>query len=72
MYRHLTTATPKIQGELKQNFETALGELREEDPKSATRRLPIAQRNQRIGRTADPKTQALSVAATALATLWGL
>jgi hypothetical protein len=68
----VNASTPELQGELKNNFETALGELREKAPKLAARRLPIVQRNQRVGRTSDPKTQAISVAATALATLWGL
>ncbi len=72
MHKSTTISAPKPHGELKHNFENALGELREENPKSAARHQPIAQRNPWVSRTADPKTQALSIAATALATLWGL
>lgn len=71
MHKQTALSAPK-HGELQHNFENALVELREDNPKSAARRLPILQRNQWVSRTADPKNQALSVAATALATLWGL
>jgi hypothetical protein len=71
MYRHSTTPTPKLQSDLKQNFEAALGELRREDPTAIARLTPIVQRR-RFNGPADRKTQALTVACTALATLWGL
>jgi hypothetical protein len=73
MHRHSTTATPELQRDLKQNFEAALGELRQDDPKIIARRKPIAQR-QRFSQSLslDPKNQALTVASTALSALWGL
>jgi len=76
MHKHSTTATPQLQRDLKQNFEAALGELRTDDPKIVdpkimARRKPIVQR-QRFGQSLDPKNQALTVASTALAALWGL
>jgi hypothetical protein len=71
MHRHSTTSTPELQRDLKQNFEAALGELRQDDPKIIARRKPIVQR-QRFSQSADPKNQALTIASTALATLWGL
>jgi len=76
MHRHSTAATPELQRDLKQNFEAALGELRQDDPKIVdpkiiARRKPIVQR-QRFGLSLDPKNQALIVASTALSALWGL
>jgi hypothetical protein len=86
MHRHSTTATPELQRDLKQNFEAALGELRQDDPKAIdpkiidpkiidpkiiARRKPIVQR-QRFSQPLDPKNQALTVASTALSALWGL
>jgi hypothetical protein len=71
MHRHSTTATPELQRDLKQNFEAALGELRQDDPKTIARRKPIVQR-ERLNQSVDPRNQALTVASTALATLWGL
>ncbi len=76
MHRHSTTATPELQRDLKHNFEAALGELRQDDPKIMNpkiiaRRQPIVQR-QRINQSLDPKNQALKVASTALSALWGL
>jgi hypothetical protein len=71
MHRHSTTSTPELQRDLKQNFETALGELRQDDPKAIARRKPIVQR-QRFSQSLDPKKQALTVASTALSALWGL
>jgi hypothetical protein len=73
MHRHSTTATPELQRDLKQNFEAALGELRQDDPKISARRKPIVQR-QRFSQSLslDPKNQALTVASTALSALWGL
>ena len=62
-------SAPKLQGELKHNFEAALEELHEDDPKAVTRHMPIVQR--RTNRP-DSRTRALTVAATSLATLWGL
>ena len=64
-------SAPKLQGELKHNFEAALEELHEDDRKAVIRHMPIVQRNRGTNR-ADPKTRALTVAATSLATLWGL
>jgi hypothetical protein len=60
-----------LQRDLKQNFEAALGELRQDDHKVIARRKPIVQR-QRFNHSVDPKNQALTVASTALAALWGL
>jgi len=78
MHTHSTTATPELQRDLKQNFEAALGELRQDDPKIIdpkiiARRKPIVQR-QRFSQSLslDPKNQALRVASTALSALWGL
>jgi hypothetical protein len=76
MHRHSTTATPELQRDLKQNFEAALGELRQDDPKVIdpkiiARRKPIVQR-QRFSQSLDPRNQALTVASTALSALWGL
>jgi hypothetical protein len=71
MCTQFTTASPKLQGNLKRNFEAALVELHEEDPKASARHTPIVQRQQ-FKSCADPKKQALSVAAAALAALWGL
>ena len=71
MHPHSRTATPESQRDLKQNFEAALGELRTNDPKAIARRKPIVQR-QRFNQSVDPKNQALTVASTALAALWGL
>jgi hypothetical protein len=71
MHRHSTTATPELQRDLKQNFEAALGELRQDDPKIIARRKPIVQR-QRFSQSLDPKNQALTVASTALSALWGV
>jgi hypothetical protein len=76
MHRHSTTATPELQRDLKQNFEAALGELGQDDPKIIdpkiiARRKPIVQR-QRFSQSLDPKNQALTVASTALSALWGL
>jgi hypothetical protein len=75
MHRDSTTATPELQRDLKQNFEAALGELRQDDPKIMARHKPIVQR-QRFGQSLslslDPKNQALTVASTALSALWGL
>ena len=81
MQTHSTQAPPallettKAQGTLKQNFESALGELRGEvDPSasSASRHQPIVPRNRGTGRIGDGKTHALALAASALATLWGI
>jgi len=70
MNTHSTIATPELHRDLKQNFEAALGELRQDDPKIIARRTPIVRR--RFSQSVDPKTRALAVASTALATLWGL
>jgi hypothetical protein len=72
MYKHSTTARPKLQGNLKQNFEAALVDLHEEDPRAVAHRTPIVQRRRGIDRTTETRAQTLTVAATALATLWGL
>jgi hypothetical protein len=72
MYKHSTTAGPKLQGELKQNFEAALVDLHEEDPRAVAQRTPIVQRQRGIDRIAETRAKALAVAVSALATLWGL
>ncbi len=69
MHKH-EVAKPEMQGTLKQNFETALGELREEQtPEKIARKRPIVSRTRRF---ADGKAQAVALAAGALATLWGV
>ncbi|MFI5072024.1 MAG: hypothetical protein ACHP8A_14150 [Terriglobales bacterium] len=71
MNRPTMVPAPKLQGELKHNFEAALEELHDDDPKAVTRHMPIVQRSFGTNR-ADPRTRALAVAATSLATLWGV
>ncbi|MGH9512217.1 MAG: hypothetical protein ACRD2U_08785 [Terriglobales bacterium] len=72
MYKPSTKANPESQRDLKQDFEAALNEFYEEDPKAIAHRTPIVQRQRAFSGPVDPKKQALSMAASALATLWGV
>ncbi len=66
---HKKSAASKPQDNLKQNFECALVSLREEDAAAIARITPIVQKRRGVE---DTKKQAMTLAASALATLWGL
>jgi hypothetical protein len=66
--------TPGTGGDLKQKFENALTELETAKVSEVNlrQRTPIVRRNRKLQTSADVKKEALLVAATSLAALWGL